>query len=279
MSKVTPMMEQYLSIKRQHQDAILFFRMGDFYETFYEDAHIASRVLGVALTSRNQGASGRVPLAGIPHHALETYLSKLLKAGHKVAICEQVEDPRKAKGLVKREVVEIVTPGTTLTDQLLRENTNNYLVGLNQDTKGYGLSVIDLSTGEFTVTEIEEEELFDEIQRVNPTELVVPETWFSENNERISDRFPRIVMSAQDDWMFSYEYARERLLGHFGTHSLKGFGCDDLTRGLCAAGAVLSYLQETQKWPLSHIRRLAVYALPASASRQAAYREIRLEKT
>ena len=259
MSRTTPMMEQYLSIKRQHQDAILFFRMGDFYETFYEDAQVTADVLGVALTSRNQGSSGKVPLAGIPHHALEPHLSKLLKAGYKVAICEQVEDPKKARGLVKREVVEVITPGTALSDQVLKEHVNNYLAGLYHDSKGYGLSTVDLSTGEFSVTELMEEELFDELQRIIPTEVIVPETWFQQNSNQITEGFPRITISPRDDWAFSYDYARERLLEHFETHSLKGFGCERLTNGICAAGAVLAYLQETQKGSLSHIRRLAPY--------------------
>ncbi|MFQ6092115.1 MAG: DNA mismatch repair protein MutS, partial [bacterium] len=259
MSKPTPMMEQYMSIKRQHQGAILFFRMGDFYETFYEDAEVAAKVLGVALTSRSQGSSGRVPLAGIPHHALDTYLSKLLKAGYKVAICEQVEDPKKARGIVKREVVEVVTPGTALSDRLLKEETNNYLAGIYKDTGGYGFSAVDLSTGEFTVTELDEEQLLDELQRVNPAEIVVPETWFREEGNLIGERFPQLTVSPCDDWIFASDYARERLLVHFGTHSLKGFGCEELTGGLCAAGAVLNYLQQTQKGPLTHIRNLVPY--------------------
>ncbi|UCE19959.1 MAG: DNA mismatch repair protein MutS [Gemmatimonadota bacterium] len=260
MSKTTPMMEQYLSIKRQHQDAILFFRMGDFYETFYEDAHTASKVLGVALTSRSQGTQGRIPLAGIPHHALDTYLSKLLKAGHKVAICEQVEDPKKAKGIVKREVVEVVTPGTALSDGVLKENTNNYLVGICSDAKRYGFATVDISTGEFTVTELKAEDLHDELQRVGPTEIVVPETWFRHNGHIITERFPQLTVSPRDDWTFTYDYARERLLAHFQVHSLRGFGCEELSVGLSAAGAILVYLQETQKGSLSHIRSLAPYA-------------------
>jgi DNA mismatch repair protein MutS len=259
MSKTTPMMEQYLTIKRQHKDAILLFRMGDFYETFYEDATVASKVLGVALTSRNQGASGKVPLAGIPYHALETYLTKFLKAGHKVAICEQVEDPKKAKGIVKREVVEVVTPGTALSEELLQDRATNYLVGVYHDANGYGVSAVDLSTGEFTVTEVGEGEIDDELQRINPVELIVPHTWYERDGAWIQERFPRLIVSPRDDWIFSYDYGRERLLEHFATHSLKGFGCEDLTRGLCAAGAVLAYLQENRKGPLPHIHRLTVY--------------------
>lgn len=257
MANVTSMIEQYLKIKARHQDAILLFRMGDFYEMFYDDAKLASEVLGLTLTSREHGRSEEVPLAGIPHHAVEAYLAKLVKAGYKVAICEQVEDPKKAKGIVRREVVEVVTPGTTLSEAVLDERQNNYLVGICQDSFRYGFSVVDLSTGEFSVTELDERGLMDELERLRPAEAVVPADWFEENGTLLSSRFPNLTISRGEDWTFAYDYAYETLREHFGTLSLKGFGCEGLTGGIRAAGAILTYLKETKQGALPHISKLS----------------------
>lgn len=260
MADLTPIMEQYLRIKAKYRDAVLFFRIGDFYEMFYEDAKLASEVLGLTLTSREHGKSEKVPLAGIPHHSLETYLARLIRAGYKVAICEQVEDPRSTKGLVRREVVEVVTPGTALSETLLEDKQNNYLVSICQDGASYGFSVVDLSTGEFLVTELDQENLLNELEQLRPAEVVVPANWLSEDRTVPLGHFPNLTISRGEDWTFSYDYAYETLKNHFGTASLKGFGCEDLTLGIRAAGAVLNYLKETKKGTLPHISRICRYS-------------------
>ena len=248
-------MEQYLSIKAKNKDAILFFRMGDFYEMFYEDAQTASQVLGITLTTRAHGKASDVPLAGFPHHAVDTYLNKMIKAGYRVAICEQIEDPKKAKTIVKRDIVEIVTPGTTFSDEVLDSKRNNYLVALVVKKSICGLAGIDVSTGEFFVSEVTKENINEQVQSLEPAEVIVPESQhqFFVNQLSNSDNY---FITVRDDWIFSHDYGYEILTEHFKTASLKGFGCEDLDAGIAAGGAILYYVKENQKSKLAHISRL-----------------------
>jgi DNA mismatch repair protein MutS len=252
------MMKQYREIKKDLPDTILFYRMGDFYEMFFDDAETASRILGLTLTSRNHGKSEKVPLAGIPHHACESYLKKLIRAGYKVAICEQVEDPKKAKGIVRREVVEIVTPGTLVSSTLLEHKKNNYLVSLVPGEKGtMGYARIDLSTGEFSLAEMSWETLMDELLRDPPAEILIGESFSNEFRTRIAGMdFEGITFSELPDWEFSPDVAREHLLDHFRVSTLDGFGISHCTAGIMAAGAVLAYLGRNSKAALAHINRI-----------------------
>ena len=251
----TPLMEQYLAIKSKHKDAVLFFRMGDFYEMFFEDARTGAAVLGITLTSRAHGKAADVPLAGFPHHALDTYLAKMIKAGYRVAICEQVEDPKLAKTIVKREVLEVVTPGTTVVDDLLETKRNNYLLGLYFEGEQCGAAIIDVSTGEFKVRELAVAQLPELILSLEPAELLVSAA--QTGIDHLFRERPWLTVTRRDDWMFSYDYARETLNDHFNTLSLKGFGIEDLPLGICAAGGVLAYLRENQKEKLIHINRIS----------------------
>jgi DNA mismatch repair protein MutS len=251
----TPLMEQYLSIKSKYEDAILFFRMGDFYEMFYDDAKVGSEVLGITLTSRAHGKASEVPLAGFPHHALDVYLTKMIKAGHRVAICEQVEDPKTAKTIVKRDVLEVVTPGTTLSDEILDSKRNNYLVAVFIQAEKCGLAAADISTGEFLTSEVPLAKLREQIHSFQPAEVLLSE----EQQSFLTNKFPelnQITLTARESWIFTYDYAYETLTRHFNTLSLKGFGCDDLSVGLCAAGALLHYLKENKKSELKYISSL-----------------------
>ncbi|NTV12385.1 MAG: DNA mismatch repair protein MutS [Desulfobulbaceae bacterium] len=261
--KVTPMLRQYLEIKAQHPDAILFYRLGDFYEMFFEDAKIASKILGITLTSRNQkdDEDKRIPLCGVPYHAAAGYLAKLVNAGHRVAVCEQVEDPKEAKGVVKREVVRVVTPGLVTEAQMLDDKSNRYLAGVAYGQGRWGLSFLDLSTGEFLVAEREEmSELFDELQRLQPSELLIETNRLAELGEAAF--WPSgLCLTKRPAGSFQPETCRELLLEHFRVANLAGFGCGDLTAGLTAAGALLGYLRETQKCDLAHIERLAPLVL------------------
>ncbi len=252
-------MTQYNAIKAQYRDAILFFRMGDFFEMFYEDARIGAKVLGITLTSRGHGKAGDVPLAGFPHHALEGYLAKMIRAGYRVAICEQVEDPKLAKGIVKRDVVQVVTPGTVLDDHLLEAKRNNYLSALFIQEEKCGLASADVSTGEFLVTELNVNQLFEKVQSVNASELLVSEDQVKIITEHIGKDMSKPVITKLDPWIFGRDYGYELLTKHFGTTSLKGFGCEDLGVGISSAGAVLTYLKDTQKTELSHIHRITRY--------------------
>ena len=256
----TPMMRQYNEIKRQHKDALLFFRMGDFYELFFEDAKLASKVLGITLTSRSKG-DGAIPMAGVPHHAAESYIRRLIKAGHKVAICDQLQDPEEATGVVDRGVTRIITPGTLTEDTLLEDKSNNYLIAVLETNTMTGLSWIDLSTGRFQVEDIRKETLFDEFARLNPSEVLLPEETVRNNTsfmERIRAECDGIV-TARPDWEFSKDTAYRILMEHFGTTSLEGFGCEDVGPALGAAGAVIQYLKETQKTSLKHIGKIQKY--------------------
>ncbi|MCF6147130.1 MAG: DNA mismatch repair protein MutS [Candidatus Kuenenia sp.] len=254
------MIRQYNEIKKDHKDALLFFRMGDFYELFFEDAKIASKVLGITLTSRSKGQNA-VPMAGIPHHAAESYTRKLIKAGHKVAICEQLQDPREAKGIVDRGVIRIITPGTVTEDALLEDKNNNYLLAVVKNKDGFGLSWIDLSTGKFEIETINNERLFDEFARLNPSEILIPGD-IAENNTTFTKKIKiecNTMITPRPDWEFSESTGYQTLLEHFGTNSLEGFGCQDAGHALGAAGAILFYLKETQKTSLKHITKIQKY--------------------
>ncbi len=253
-------MEQYLKIKSDHRDAVLLYRMGDFYETFYDDAKIISRVLGIALTKRAHGKSAQVPLAGFPFHALDNHLHKLVRAGYRVAICEQVEDPKLAKGVVKREVIEIVTPGATLSERLLDHKTNNYLGAVFIEGDQAGLAFADVSTGEFIATSISGQELREQLLSFQPREILLAESQFEALQNRIATTTD-LMFTRRDDWVFSTDYGREILLNHFHTHSLKGFGVEDNPLMVMVAGAVLNYLQENYKNSLEHIRELRLLNL------------------
>ena len=255
--KSTPLMEQYLSIKANYQDMILLYRMGDFYETFNEDAKTISKVLGIALTRRSHGKSADVPLAGFPYHALDAYLPKLVKAGYKVAICEQVEDPRTAKSIVKRKVIEVVTPGAALSEKLLNHQSNNFLAAISIDDSRCGVSYADVSTGEFFLSEIPTDQLQNYLQEINAREILVPSGW-KEEIQKVLGKQNNALISTLDDWIFSHTFGYETLTGHFKVSSLKGFGADEFPRGVVAAGAVLHYLKENYQNQLEHIRRISV---------------------
>ena len=262
----TPLMRQYWKIKDRHPGALLLFRMGDFYETFEDDAVVVADVLGITLTKRGNGAAEDTPLAGFPHHALDQHLPKLVQAGHRVAVCEQLEDPKYARKIVKRGVVEVVTPGVAFRDPLLDAKRSTYLAavawGEGKDKGTVGLAFADASTGEFYLTEAAEDRLGSLLQTVAPAEVVV--------DKRHADRLKEAMRAVQggelpfavtkeEDWVFGFDFATETLLRHFQTHSLKGFGVDGLTVGVTAAGAALYYLGETQKGRIPHVRRLQRY--------------------
>ena len=267
-SRTTPMMSQYLSIKKDYPDAVLLFRMGDFYETFLDDAKTASRVLGIALTSRGKEGGKDIPLAGIPHHAAETYIARLVRAGLKVAICEQVEDPRQARGLVKRGVVEVITPGTITSTLLLDEKENNYLAAVCEREGRWAIARADLSTGEFSVSEVEAPDLGDELARFSPSEILIPRGMADgKAADYLRDRLPGASLTAMDDWLFHPESAEDTLRDHFKVSSLDGFGVRNMPRAVGAAGAVITYLRQTQKRLLPHIGHLSV-------QRKAVYMEI-----
>lgn len=248
---VTPVMRQYQAVKAQYPDALVLFRMGDFYETFNEDAKTAARILNITLTKRANGKAATVPLAGFPYHALEAYLHKLLKAGLKVAICEQVEDPKTAKGVVKREVVEIVTPGTALTERFLEKEKNNYLIAVIADDTKAGLAALDVSTGEFFLTEVEPENLAATVRRWHPAEIICPESYLPQAQKLLAAVALRLT--PLPDYFFLYEQAFQTLTEHFHTTSLKGFGCQDVRYGICAAGPIINYLHQNFQSNLQHI--------------------------
>jgi len=247
----TPLMQQHRAIKQRYPDAILLFRVGDFYETFGEDAIVASRVLGITLTKRNNGAASASELAGFPHHSLDTYLHKLVKAGYRVAICDQLEDPKLAKGIVKRGVTEMVTPGVAVNDKLLEHNTNNFLCGIHfSPTDNHGIAFLDISTGEFFVAEGNTEYIDKLLQTLKPAEVVFQRNQQKFFKEQFGARFYTYPL---ETWIFDEDYGKETLLKHFGTHSLKGFGVENLTSAVVAAGAVLHYLRDTEHPNLQHI--------------------------
>jgi DNA mismatch repair protein MutS len=247
----TPLMQQHKAIKQKYPDAVLLFRVGDFYETFGQDAVVASQVLGITLTKRNNGAAASSDLAGFPHHALDAYLHKLVKAGYRVAICDQLEDPKLAKGIVKRGVTEMVTPGTATNDKILEHSSNNFLAGIHfAENDQYGLAFLDISTGEFFVAEGDREYADKLLQSFKPAEVVFQR----HQQKKFKEYFgAKIYIYTLDEWIFDQAYAEDILLKHFQTHSMKGFGVDGLNKGLIAAGAILHYLRETEHPNLQHI--------------------------
>lgn len=249
----TPLMKQYNQFKSQHPDAILLFRVGDFYETFGEDAILTSQILGIVLTRRANGSASYIELAGFPHHSIDAYLPKLVRAGHRVAICEQLEDPKLTKTIVKRGVVELVTPGVSVNDKVLEQKENNFLASIFYDKKNIGIAFVDISTGEFYLSEGTQEYIDKLLQNYKPSEVVILKTQISQFKESFGDK---CLLAPFDDWVFTTDYAKEVLLKHFQTSSLKGFGVETLTDGIIAAGAALHYLYETQNYKIQHINKL-----------------------
>ena len=247
----TPLMKQYIEIKKQHPDAILLFRVGDFYETFSDDAIIASEILGITLTRRANGAAQFVELAGFPHHALDTYLPKLVRAGKRVAICDQLEDPKTTKKLVKRGITELVTPGITIDDNMLNHKENNFLCAIHTtDGKHFGIAFLDISTGEFLTSEGTKDDIDKLLSNFSPKEILIERGSRKKFEERFGSSF---FLFELDDWIFTSDSARDRLLKHFQTKNLKGFGVDHLPLGIIASGAILHYLDITQHSQISHI--------------------------
>ena len=252
LSKVTPLMKQYNSIKAKYPNAMLLFRVGDFYETFGNDAVLSSKILGITLTKRSNGSSNDA-LAGFPHHALDTYLPKLVRAGQRVAICDQLEDPKATKKIVKRGVTELVTPGVSYNDKVLDQKINNFLASIHFGAKDIGLSFLDISTGEFLVAQGQVEYIGKLLQSFNPSEIVFQKQHHKKFLNLFGDKF---YISTLEDWVFTSEFSQEKLLSHFDIVSLKGFGVETLTEGTVAAGAVLHYLSETQHHHIKHIANL-----------------------
>ena len=246
----TPLMKQYYSIKAVHGDAVLLFRVGDFYETFGEDAVRASRILGITLTRRANGAASYVELAGFPYHALDTYLPKLVRAGERVAVCEQLEDPKLVKGIVKRGVIELVTPGVVLSDNVLVNKENTFLASVHFGKKTTGVAFLDLSTGEFYVAEGRDDYVDKLLSNLAPKEIIYQRGW----EERFTRAFgTRNYTYKLDEWVFAEDINREKLCKQFGTASLKGYGIDSMTSGISAAGAILYYLDFTEHKNVGHI--------------------------
>ena len=260
-SKMTPMMQQYLQTKEEYPDCILFYRLGDFYEMFFDDAITASKELEITLTGKNCGLEERAPMCGVPYHAVDSYLNRLVSKGYKVAICEQMEDPKLAKGIVKRDVIRIVTPGTNLDMQALDETKNNYIMSIVYIADRFGLSVADVTTGEYMVTEIESSgKMMDELTKFMPSEIICNEAFYMSgmNLDDLKNRLG-ITIYSLDAWYFDDALCRKTLMEHFQVKSLQGLGLEDYDCGMIAAGALLKYLEETQKNSLSHLSRLTTY--------------------
>ena len=262
IGELTPMMKQYMQTKEEYKDCILFYRLGDFYEMFFDDALTASKELEITLTGKNCGLEERAPMCGIPYHAVDSYLNRLVSKGYKVAICEQVEDPKTAKGIVKREVIRVVTPGTNLDTQGLDETKNNYIMCIVYMADRYGLSVADVTTGEYLVTELDSQtKLMDELYKFMPSEIVCNEAFYMSGLD-LDDLKNRLHMAiySLEAWYFDDALCRETLQAHFKVASLEGIGLSDYECGMIASGALLKYLEETQKNSLSHMSRLTRYA-------------------
>lgn len=246
-------MKQYNAIKAKYPDALLLFRVGDFYETFGEDAIRTSNILGIVLTRRANGAAAYIELAGFPHHALDVYLPKLVKAGLRVAICDQLEDPKLTKTIVKRGVTELVTPGVSYHDKILEQKENNFLAAVHLDAKISGISFLDISTGEFYLAQGSGEYIDKLIQSFRPNEVIIQKS----NRQKFTELFGnKFYINTFDDWVFTREFAGDLLMKQFGTVSLKGFGVENMEFGVIAAGAALHYLAETQHDRVQHICKL-----------------------
>ena len=252
VKKVTPLMKQYNSIKAKYPTAMLLFRVGDFYETFGDDAVKASKILGITLTKRSNGSSNDA-LAGFPHHALDTYLPKLVRSGQRVAICDQLEDPKATKSIVKRGVTELVTPGVSYNDKVLDQKSNNFLASIHFGAKEMGISFLDISTGEFLLAQGKDEYVGKLIQSFNPSEIIIQKQFSQKFSQLFGDKY---YTSTLEDWVFTDDFTKEKLLAHFGTLSLKGFGVESMTAGTIAAGAALHYLSETHHNHIKHIVNL-----------------------
>lgn len=261
----TPLMKQYRQIKQKYPDTLLLFRMGDFFETFEEDAVTASKILGITLTKRANGKASSVPLAGFPHHSLDNYLPKLVKAGLRVAVCEQMEDPKLAKGIVKRDVIEVVTPGATFSEKLLDHKSNNFLAAIHINGDVCGFAFCDVSTGEFATSEVHRKQLKEQVEIISPSEILVgkreKEKVFSTIGFDPDAAFDekKFVITKVDDWVFNGDYAFELLTNQFNTKALKGFGIENMREGIIAAGCILNYLNETQKTNLEHLKKIYNY--------------------
>ncbi|MDP6202496.1 MAG: DNA mismatch repair protein MutS, partial [Candidatus Marinimicrobia bacterium] len=250
-SSGTPLMRQYNEVKAEYSDAIVLFRMGDFYETFSEDAKTTAKILGIVLTKRSNGAAADVPLAGFPYHALDNYLHKLVNAGHRVAICEQVEDPKLAKGIVKREVIEVVTPGTITSSQALDQKANQYLASLHFGKTNVGYAVLDQSTGEFFVGECAPDRLTESLRKFSPREVLVGESVVYSTADWYRTLKP--FMTKVEDWIYSYDQGYRSLTAHFHVKSLKGFGCESLPDGITAAGTIFHHMTQTLSGAMEHV--------------------------
>ena len=263
MAELSPMMQHYLKTKEEYPGCILFYRLGDFYEMFFEDAKIVSKELELTLTGKSCGLEERAPMCGVPFHACDTYLNRLVQKGYKVAICEQVEDPKTAKGMVKREVVRIATPGTNIDMQSLDETKNNYIMCVVYLDEKYGISIADVTTGEFMVTEVDSErKLLDELNKFSPSELICNDAFYMSGVD-VTDMRERlqIAVTALDSWYFGDDIAKETLLSHFKIHTLEGLGLQDYDCGILASGALLRYLYETQKNSLANILSIHPYSI------------------
>ncbi len=261
MAELTPMMQKYMETKEQYKDCILFYRLGDFYEMFFDDALVASKELEITLTGKSCGLEERAPMCGIPYHAVEGYLSKLVSRGYKVAICEQVEDPKLAKGLVKREVIRVVTPGTNLNVQSLEAGKNNYLLSIAYTPDGIGISAADVTTGDYYVTEVEDlKKLNDELMKYEPSEIICNEAFLVSGFD-VNDLKSRLHISvnALESHMFDDDGCRRILMKHFKVNTLIGLGVEEFPTGLLAAGALLQYLYDTQKTDLEHFTHIYPY--------------------
>ncbi|RLD27316.1 MAG: DNA mismatch repair protein MutS, partial [Bacteroidetes bacterium] len=250
----TPLMKQYNAIKAKYPDAVLLFRVGDFYETFGDDAVRAAQVLGIVLTKRRNGAAAYIDLAGFPHHSLDVYLPKLVRAGFRVAICDQLEDPKLTKKIVKRGVTELVTPGVALNDQVLDHKSNNFLAAVHFLNDRYGVAFLDISTGEFFLAEGNAEYIDKLLQSFSPSEVLFQKQNRNAFEQLFGDKFYTFKL---DDWVFTDDFAKEILVRHFNTTSLKGFGVEGLPFGVIAAGACLHYLSETKHDRIGHIAQLS----------------------
>lgn len=273
---LTPMMQQYLEIKEKNPDSILFYRMGDFYEMFFDDAEVASKILGITLTSRNNKSdAAKVPMCGIPYHASRTYIAKLVRAGHRIAICEQTEDPAQAKGIVKREVIQTISPGVVTDDQLLDDKSNNFVAALSRSQKAnsemFGLSFLDLSTGKFLVGEFSNDSedydnIIDQLSRLAPAELLINNSDLDGLTPLltiIQTLLPGLCITERDEDLFHFQSCRDTLLSHFKVINLRGFGCDSMRDGLTAAGILLDYVKEMQKSAINHIESITPIDLEA----------------
>ena len=252
-TKITPLMKQYNDIKSKYPDTILLFRVGDFYETFGKDAVLASKVLGIVLTKRGAGSTSETELAGFPHHSIENYLPKLVKAGNRVAICDQLEDPKLTKKIVKRGVTEIVTPGVVINDGVLDQKKNNYLASIHFEKHQCGISFLDVSTGDFYVSQGDIKLIDQLIANFSPNEILISKPSKNEFNELIGSYHNVYPL---DDWVYDSSYSHNKLLNHFKTKSLKGFGVDEIKLGTIAAGSIIHYLDDTEHNNLSHISNL-----------------------